>query len=205
MMLILFDYLGVIVFAVTGCLVAARKGIDIIGFIWLAMMTAVGGGTVRDLILDRPVFWLAEPIYPILCGLTAVLMFIGARWIHNRTPVILWCDALGLAFFAVIGTHVSLEAGASPLVSLVLGILTATFGGVLRDLMAGEPTLVMRKEIYVTAAALSSVCFIILTALHAPAGVCMGLGCLSGFTLRAWAIWHGVTLPGYGQNRTPPE
>lgn len=196
-MLQIMDYIGVVVFAMTGCLLAARRHVDIIGFIWLATVTAVGGGTVRDLILDRPVFWIDRPFYLTLCLGTAVVMFMGAHFVHRHVRWVLWGDALGLAVFAVIGTQIAASMAEPILVCLLMGVLTATLGGVLRDLLAGEPTLILRKEIYVTAAVLSSGVYLGLYHLGAPENITIPLAVLAGFGLRAAALRYRIKLPGY--------
>jgi uncharacterized membrane protein YeiH len=196
-LLALLDYLGTIVFAVTGCLVAARKGVDIIGFIWLGTVTAIGGGTVRDVILGRSVFWVNEPFYLILCVGSAIVLFFVAHWIHRHVRLVLWFDAVGLAVFAVIGTQISVIAGAAPVVCVLMGVLTATLGGVFRDLLAGEATLVMRREIYVTAAVVASVTFLILLEGGAGNDVATLAGIAAGFSLRALSLRYRLKLPGY--------
>lgn len=196
-MLIWFDYAGIIVFAITGCLVAARRRVDMIGFLWLATVTAIGGGTLRDLILDRPVFWLKDPVYLPLCFLTAVVLFFTAHLIHRRLRWILWADALGLAVFAVIGTEAALSVGAGALVALTMGVVTATFGGVMRDLLAGEPTLILRREIYVSAALLSSFTYFLMQMAGVSDTVAVPVAVLAGFALRAMALKHRLALPGY--------
>lgn len=193
------DYFGVIVFAITGCMVAARRRVDIIGFIWLAVVTAIGGGTLRDLILARPVFWLDQPFYLTLCLFTAIIMFFAAHWIHRQIRIILWFDAIGLAVFAVIGTQTAMETGAPVLVCLLMGVVTATLGGVFRDLLAGEPTLVMRREIYVTAAALSSSVLLVLDQTALPHNMAVAVAVIAGFGLRACALRYRMKLPGYSQ------
>jgi uncharacterized membrane protein YeiH len=196
-MLQIMDYIGVVVFAMTGCLVAARRHVDIIGFIWLATVTAVGGGTVRDLILNRPVFWVENPFYLTLCFITALVMYLSAHYVHRHVRWVLWGDALGLAVFAVIGTQVAAAQNESILVAMLMGVLTATLGGVLRDLLAGEPTLVLRKEIYVTAAALSSGVYLILFFIGVGQAAAIPLAVLSGFMLRAAALRYRLRLPAY--------
>jgi uncharacterized membrane protein YeiH len=196
-MLQLLDYIGVIVFAITGCLVAARKHVDIVGFIWLATVTAVGGGTVRDLILNRPVFWVTDVTYIWLCLATAILMFFVAHWINRHIRLILWLDAVGLALFAVIGTQISIISGCSPTPAILLGIMTATLGGVFRDMLAREATLIMRREIYVSAAALSSVIFILLIGNDVSYELATFLAIIPGFLLRAAALRYRLQLPGY--------
>lgn len=196
-MLLILDLFGVVVFAMTGCLVAARHRLDLVGFIWLALVTAVGGGTLRDLILERPVFWLDRPIYLYLCLSTACFMYLMAHWIHKNLKLLLWCDAVGLAVFAVIGTQIALTHQTLPIVALAMGILTATFGGILRDILAGEPTLIMRREIYVTAAAVSSGLYIVGTYLNIPDTLNIPFAIFMGFALRALALQYRIMLPGH--------
>jgi uncharacterized membrane protein YeiH len=196
-MLIWFDYLGVVVFAMTGCLVAARRRVDIIGFLWLATVTGIGGGTLRDMILDRPVFWIDQPIYLVLCFITALILFFTAHLIHRRIRWVLWGDGLGLAVFAVIGTEIALSSGAGPAVAVTMGVITATFGGVMRDLLAGEPTLILRREIYVTAALVSGGTYFLMHNTMISDTVAVPIAILAGFLLRALALKHRFALPGY--------
>jgi uncharacterized membrane protein YeiH len=196
-MLLWFDYFGVIIFAITGCLVAARRRVDMVGFLWLATVTAIGGGTLRDMILDRPVFWLKDPVYLPLCFITAAVLFFTAHHIHRRLRLILWADALGLAVFAVIGTDAALTSGANVMVALTMGVVTATFGGVVRDLLAGEPTLIMRREIYVTAALASSLTYFLLFSVGISATVSVPVAVALGFGLRGLGLRYRLTLPGY--------
>ena len=149
---LIFDYAGVAVFAATGALAASRKQLDIIGFLFLAAATGIGGGTFRDLILDAPVFWVVEPGHILVCASVALLVYFTAHLLESRWKLLLWLDALGLSAYCVLGAHKGLEATGSPTVAVVMGMLTATFGGVLRDLLAGEPSVLLRPEIYVTAA-----------------------------------------------------
>lgn len=193
------DYFGTVVFAVTGCLVAARHKNDLVGFILLAMVTATGGGTLRDLILGRmPVFWVNNPSYLYLCVGTAVAMFILARRVAAWRQILLWMDALGLAVFSVLGCGIALQMGAPAPVAWLMGVMTASFGGIIRDVLSGEPSLVMRKEIYATAAFLGAITF------WASGQIWLGL--LAAFALRGAAIHFRLTLPGYAEPaaETPP-
>ena len=146
------DYAGVAVFAATGALAASRKQLDVIGFMFLAAVTGIGGGTFRDLILDIPVFWLVNHDYVLICAGVAVLVFFTAHRVESRYRLLIWLDAVGLAAFSVMGAVRGLEVTGSPVVAIVTGTLTAALGGILRDLVAGEPSVLLRPEIYVTAA-----------------------------------------------------
>src|SRR5690606_12364115 len=134
--ILVFDFAGIAVFAATGALAASRKQLDIVGFLFLASVTAVGGGTFRDLILGLPVFWVAEPAYVTVCVAVAVLVFFTAHLIEYRYIALLWLDAIGLSAYCVFGAWKGLTLTGSPTIGVVMGVLTATFGGILRDLLA---------------------------------------------------------------------
>ncbi|MDD3610306.1 MAG: trimeric intracellular cation channel family protein [Halothiobacillaceae bacterium] len=154
------DLFGVMVFALSGALVAARKGMDWMGFSLVAIVTGIGGGTLRDLLLDRPVYWLTQWYYLVLCILTALATFYLARHLHERLGWLLWADAIGLAAFTVIGNDVTLSTGASPFIAVVMGVMTATFGGLIRDVLCGEPPLLLHREVYATAALAGGIVFV---------------------------------------------
>lgn len=128
----LLDYAGVAVFAATGALAASRKELDIIGFLFLASITGIGGGTLRDVILNLPVFWVANSGYVLICAVMAVLVFFSAHRVESRYKLLLWLDAIGLAAFAVMGAAKGLAITGSPVVSVITGVLTATFGHIAR-------------------------------------------------------------------------
>ena len=138
------DYAGVAVFAATGALAASRKQLDFIGFIFLAAVTGTGGGTVRDLLLGAtPVFWVVNPVYLLVCALVAIFVFFTAHLFESRYKLLLWLDAGGLAAYSVMGAAKGLAASGSMTVAIVTGMLTATFGGILRDVLTGEPSVLM--------------------------------------------------------------
>jgi uncharacterized membrane protein YeiH len=203
------EALGVAVFALTGALVAARKGMDPFGFALLATVTGVGGGTLRDLLIGAPVFWVSDPRDVLICLAVAVLTFVlGPRIVASidtghRGQAVIWADALGLALFAVVGTERALLAGASAVTAVVLGTVTATFGGIIRDLLAGVTPLVLRQEIYVTAAALGAATPVMLARAGLESPLALLAGFAAAFTLRALAILRGWSLPAFP--RRDPE
>ena len=146
------DILAVVVFAVSGALVASRKSLDIVGFMWLAVLTGVGGGTVRDLLLDVPVFWMVDPLHIVACLVTAAVVHFTAHLVESRYRLLLWFDALGLALVTVAGTAKGLDSGTGALVAVAMGVVTGSVGGIVRDLVGNEPSVILRREIYVTAA-----------------------------------------------------
>lgn len=199
-----FETIGVAVFALTGALMAARKGMDPFGFALLATLTGVGGGTVRDLLIGiRPVFWVGDPTDVLVCVIVAEIVFmlgprrVGALEGGRRGRVLLWADALGLALFAVTGTTKALAAGVPPLSAIALGTITATFGGIIRDIFAGITPLVLRQEIYVTAAALGAGVTVALQALGFDPYWSGATGFAAAFTLRALALLRGWSLPAF--------
>jgi uncharacterized membrane protein YeiH len=199
---VLLDYLGVLIFAATGALAAARKHYDIITFIFFAAVTGIGGGTLRDLLIGAPVFWIHDSSYFAASILAAAAVWaLGARgWLF---PALLWLDALGLAAYAVIGAAKAAAFGVPPLVCVVMGALTATFGGVLRDVLAGEPSVLLRREITVSAALLAAGVFVALVWLGLEGWLAASAGFVAGFVLRAGALRYGWSLPGFRE--TPKE
>ncbi len=184
------DYLGVAVFAVTGALAAARSRHDVVTFAAFAILTGIGGGTLRDLLIGVPVFWVHASGYIYVCLAAA-----GAVWLVGERPwrssALAWFDAVGLAAYAVLGAAKALNAGVAPAVAVVMGALTATFGGILRDLFAGQPSVLLRREIYITAAVLAAIVFVAASSLGLDANVAGLIGFAAGFGLRAGAIAFG--------------
>lgn len=193
----IIDVLGVAVFAASGTLVASRKEMDLVGFGLMATLTGIGGGTIRDLILDRPVFWLSDQLTLITCLVIAVAGYFTASAIQQRYRALVWADAIGLSFFAVNGARIALEQGAGSLTAAILGIMTATFGGLARDIVAGEESLFLKHELYVTAAAAAAVTYVAANALGTPLWVDAVIGIAVGFILRGGAILRGWSLPRY--------
>lgn len=195
------DIVGVAVFAATGALAASRKQLDLIGFSLLTTFTGIGGGTVRDLVLDRPVFWLIDQTYLIICLAVAVFSFFAAHLIQRRYPLLLWLDAIGLAAYGVLGAHVAFNAGAGVIVAAALGVITATFGGMMRDVVSQETPLILKQELYATAALCSAVAYLVAIGLQDSVLLAAGLAIAAGFGLRAGAIRYSWSLPRYKPRR----
>ena len=204
--LLLLDYAGVAVFAATGALSASRKELDIVGFLFLASVTGTGGGTFRDLILDVPVFWVENPAYLLVCAGVAVLIFFTAHRLESRYKLLLWLDAVGLAAFATMGAAKGLALTGSPVVAVVTGVLTSAFGGILRDLLAGEPSVLLRPEIYVTAAMTGATIFIIADFAGFPLLAAALVAFAGAFIVRGGALKYGWSIPTYrGRPGRRPE
>lgn len=200
----IIDFLAVAVFAVSGALAGARKGMDIVGLVWLGAITGIGGGTMRDLLLDRPVFWINEPLYLVIATVSAALVFFIARVPAASDKALLWLDAAGLAFVAVAGAGKAITFGAPPSVAVLMGVITAALGGILRDVLVHEPSILMRKEIYITAAMLGASVFVAADAMQFAKTVSAISGIAAGFALRAGAINFGWSLPGARLGRNQP-
>ena len=193
-----FDYAGVAVFAATGALSASRKQLDMIGFMFLAAVTGIGGGTFRDIVLGAtPVFWVEKPQFLMVCVGVAILVYFTAHLVESRYRLLLWLDAIGLSAFSVMGAGMGLAVSGSPIVALVTGMMTATLGGILRDLLAGEPSVLLRPEIYVTAALAGAGGFILFDFLGLPPAASSVAGLAAAFALRAAALVFGLALPAY--------
>src|SRR6188768_1119014 len=160
-----FDVVAAVVFAVSGALVASRKGMDVMGFMWFAVITGVGGGTVRDVILDVPVFWVQSPAYVSACLVTAVVMHFVAPLVESRYTTLLWFDAFGLALVTVAGAVKASDVGAPGLVAVAMGVVTGCVGGILRDTLGHVPSVLLGRQIYVTASVLGACTYVAGTAL----------------------------------------
>ena len=198
----LIDLAGIAVFALSGALVAARERQTFVTMGFFALVTGVGGGTVRDLLIDAPVFWVTDPWVPIVCLGTALAVWFSPvdRW---EGKLLNYADALGLAAYAVLGSAKAITYGIPPVPAILMGIITGCVGGVIRDVVAGRPSIIMQPELYVTAAALSAA----LTGIGMQVAGVLGMAdvwvwviaFIAGFTLRAAAIHYELGLPSYGE------
>jgi uncharacterized membrane protein YeiH len=190
------DLAGLSVFAASGALLAARKRLDFIAACFFALITAAGGGTLRDLLIGAPIFWMQGPTPVILCLVVAIASWaIPLRWWPERA--LEWLDAAGLAAYAVYGASKALHFGISPVPAAAAGIITACIGGVIRDITASVPSILMRHELYVTPALVASASFVALERMQVAAPWPMLLAFGLGFALRGAAIRWKLTLPAH--------
>jgi uncharacterized membrane protein YeiH len=190
------DFFGIAVFAVSGALLAAEKRQTLVTFFFFAVVTGVGGGTLRDLLIGAPVFWIHRNATLLICiGAALGVWLVSSRRIAAKA--LDWFDAAGLAAYATYGSAKALGYGVAPVPAFAMGVLTACFGGIVRDVLAGEPSILMRPELYVTAAALAAGLFVGLALAGVPVWVAATIAALAGFGLRALAIARGWKLPAY--------
>lgn len=198
------DYAAVAVFAATGAMAAAHRKHDFVTFAFFAAITGVGGGTMRDLLLGAPVFWVNRPDYLIACTLAALAVWVFGTG-QARMKVLLWLDALGMAAYCVVGAAKASALGAPPISAIVMGVLTACFGGIIRDVLADEPSVLLRRELYVSCAVIGASAFVALEALGLS-DFSAGMGGFAlAFLVRGAAIYWGWMLPafpGRGRGKT---
>jgi uncharacterized membrane protein YeiH len=194
--LALLDYFGIAVFAVSGALLAAEKRQTLVTFIFFAVITGVGGGTLRDLLIGAPVFWVHTNGFLLICIVAALAVWLTSRrrFAHQA---LLWFDAAGIAAYATYGTAKALGFGVAPVPSFGMGVMTACVGGIVRDVLAGEPSILMRRELYVTAAALSAGLFVGFELAGIAVWPAALIAFVAGFALRGAAIAKGWSLPAY--------
>jgi uncharacterized membrane protein YeiH len=191
----ILDWFGLCVFALSGALVASRKQMDIVGFALLGCVTGIGGGSLRDVVLgSTPVFWVQRPAYLLTCIVVSCAAFFVAHLIQSRMKYLLWSDAIGLALFSVTGAEIAQAHTASSVIAIAMGVATATMGGVIRDILGGEVPVILRREIYVTAALLGATVFVVGQQLGVAKDVALVTGFVAAFALRAAAIRFDLSL-----------
>jgi uncharacterized membrane protein YeiH len=190
------DYVGIGVFALSGALVAAQKRLDFVTFVFFAVVTGVGGGTVRDILINAPVFWVHENSTLLICVLAALIVWFAPIRLWGGKGLI-WADAVGIAVYATYGAAKGLAFGVAPLPAVGMGVLTACFGGIVRDVLAGQPSILLRQEFYVTAATVSASLMVLMNVGGVPDLVSAAIATIVGFALRAVAIAKHWSLPTY--------
>jgi len=194
--LVILDLLGIGLFAVSGALLAAEKRLDFVTFVFFAVVTGVGGGTLRDLLIGAPVFWVHNNATLLICAAAALATWLArGQWTLARA--LLWFDAAGLAAYSAYGAAKALSFGVAPVPAFSMGVLTACAGGIIRDVLANEPSILLRREIYITAAALAAGLLVGLSLLGVGVWVAAAIAIILGFALRAAAIVRGWKLPVY--------
>lgn len=192
----MLDFLGTAVFAVTGALAAGRKRMDIFGVVVLGCVTALGGGTLRDIILGiEPIFWVSDTRYLAVATVAAIGTFVLARRWKLQAPVLMYADALGLAVFTIIGFQRAFDATHVYSVSIVMGVATGVAGGLIRDILSGEVPLVLRREIYASASLCGAAALALMSYLELPAPIAVSGAVLTTLVIRIAALHWNLTLP----------
>ncbi|HKT86062.1 MAG TPA: trimeric intracellular cation channel family protein [Novosphingobium sp.] len=188
------DLVGIAVFALSGALAAARLRQTFVTVAFFALVTGVGGGSVRDLLIGAPVFWVHDPLVAPVCLAVALLAwFTPVHWWEGR--MLEWADAVGLAVYSVLGTVKALAWGVPPAPAIMMGVVTGCVGGIIRDVLAGQPSILMRPELYVTAAALSATLAALGLGLGLSPVLAWSIAIAGGFALRGAAIHWSLGLP----------
>lgn len=204
-LLALLDYGSVLIFAITGALVASRAQLDLVGFAFIACLTALGGGTIRDVLLDRnPIFWIANPTYLAVGAVTALVVFFTAHFLESRLRALIWFDSFALAIAVAAGAGVAMSLDQSPIIVILMGMITGCMGGLMRDVVVGDVPLVLNQgELYVTAAFAGAGMSVLVENMISATGPAL-LAC-AGVTwvLRAGSLFFGWHLPVY--KSTPPK
>ncbi|NKX41119.1 trimeric intracellular cation channel family protein [Rhodobacteraceae bacterium R_SAG1] len=197
--LTLLDYASVLVFAASGALVASRAQLDIVGFAFVACLTAVGGGTVRDLLLDRhPVFWIGDSNNILLAAGAAVVVFFTAHLVESRLRWVVWLDSFALAVAVSAGTGAAILTGQTPVIVVLMGMATGTLGGLMRDVVCNEVPLVLKQgELYITCAMVGAITAVVAVSLGMPTRWALGACAVVCWVLRAGSIAFGWHLPVY--------
>lgn len=196
MILYWLDLLGVAVFAISGALAAGRKGMDLLGVLVIAALTAVGGGTLRDLLLNRhPIFWIADTAYLSVVAGAALATVLYVRWRPPPGNTLLFADAAGLALFTLAGAQAVEAAGHAPAIVVLMGAMTGAAGGMLRDILCAEIPLILRRDIYATAAIAGASLYLILQSLGTSRDWAFAIGMAAVVALRVQAILRGWRLP----------
>ncbi|WP_066775840.1 trimeric intracellular cation channel family protein [Croceicoccus mobilis] len=196
----ILELAGVAVFALSGALVAARLGQTLVTVCFFALVTGVGGGSLRDILLGTQAEWLSDPwVSAVILASALLVWFTPERW--WRGQLLEWADAAGLSAFAALGTAKALEFGVAPIPAVVLGVASGCVGGIIRDVLAGQPSILMRPELYVTAAALTSILALAALATDLPRLPALLIASAAGFALRGAALVWSIELPSYGNKK----
>ncbi|MEC7277673.1 MAG: trimeric intracellular cation channel family protein [Bdellovibrionota bacterium] len=193
--LISIDFIGTFVFAITGASIGGKSNFDFFGMLFLAFLTAIGGGTIRDLIIGEPVFWTTEPTYLYLIFLAALSIFFLMKIYERWARLLFFLDTLGVATFVVIGTHKTLELGFNSETALIMGTISAVLGGILRSAFSKEYSILYKKELYATVAAAASLLFIILRKSGLSLDLSIPIVIALTLTFRYLAVRFKIQLP----------
>jgi uncharacterized membrane protein YeiH len=196
-MLAIFDPIAVFLMAVSGAMVASRKEMDLSGFLFLCFMAGLTGGTVRDLLINTPLFWLESPVPVLICVVVAVMSFFTAHMIPRRYVILMWFDGFGLCVLATTATWLALEQGLAFWAAVTIGFLSSLIAGIFRDIVCQSSPFFLKYEIYSGAALASSLLYAVLAPLNLPGEMAFLIALAAGVILRAGALYARWTMPRY--------
>ncbi|MGO3707571.1 MAG: trimeric intracellular cation channel family protein [Mesonia hippocampi] len=194
--LFIIDTLGVIAFTISGVLSAIKKRMDLFGIFIIAFVTAVGGGTIRDLLIDAPVVWMKDYFFMYIIAITTVFAILFRQKLYYLRKGLFLFDTIGISLYTVIGVEKGIEAGFSPIVCIAIGTISACFGGVVRDILCNEiPVIFREKDIYATACILGATAYFIMLNLNFPVNVIFVVSAIVVFSVRTLAVVFNIGLP----------
>lgn len=195
-LLYFLDIIGTFVFAISGVRLAAKKDLDLFGAAVIGFVTAVGGGTTRDILLGNyPVGWVNDPIYPIIIMAAVPFTYIFRKYIVNMKRTLFIFDTIGIGIFTILGLEKALSLGINPGIAIVMGMVSAVVGGVIRDILCNEIPLIFRKEIYATACLIGALVFFLLQELSVPPNINYITTVLLIVVIRIIVIKKGINMP----------
>lgn len=202
----ILDLLGTSAFAISGALAAMNRRLDLFGIFIIAFVTAIGGGTIRDILIgNTPVTWMENTIYIYLIGVVSIISILYRKQLdHLKTSLFLF-DSIGLGIFTITGVELGIQNGLNPIISITLGAMTGTFGGVIRDILCNEIPVIFRKEIYATASILGGLAFVLLYELGVNQDFIYIVTSLTVILLRLMAVKFKISLPSFylSEQNTP--
>lgn len=194
----IMDILGTIAFAISGALSAMNRRLDIFGIFIIAFVTAIGGGTIRDVLIgNTPVSWMENIVYVYLIGVVTIFAIVFRNKLNYLKKSLFLFDTIGLGVFTITGVEVGIQNGLNPIISVALGAMTGTFGGVIRDILCNEIPVIFRKEIYATACLIGALAYIILYKLEVDADIIYLVTSLTVISIRLIVVKYHLTLPSF--------
>ena len=198
----ILDLLGTIAFAISGALSAMNRRLDLFGIFIIAFVTAIGGGTIRDILIgNTPVTWMENTIYIYVIGFVTILAIIFRKDLDHLKKSLFLFDTIGLGIFTITGVEIGIQNNLSPIISITLGTMTGTFGGVIRDILCNEIPVIFRKEIYATACIVGGLAFIIFYELGMAQDVIYVITSLTVILIRLMAVRFHISLPSFHLSR----
>ncbi len=193
--IVLLDYIGVFVFAISGISAAANKKLDLFGGVLIAFVTALGGGTIRDVLIDAPIAWMESTIYIYLALAGSIFALTFRDTTKKIRKSLFLFDSIGIGLFTIIGLQKAIAFGYSYDIAILLGVITATFGGVVRDILCNEIPLIFRKEIYATACIAGGLIYSVGDYFHFQTELNIVISCVVVMSIRTWAVFKKVSMP----------